>query len=95
MPRGILQAFALCLPLLWLQLRLGLRLLYTDRISELQESNLMRCCVAVVCGGEFVAHLAVRVERPDSLVRRAGRTVTPLVLEGVMKLSERRQPPSQ
>jgi hypothetical protein len=55
----------------------------------------MRCCVAVMCGGEFVAHLAVRVERPDSLVRRAGRTVTPLVLEGVMKLSERRQPPSQ
>ena len=35
----------------------------------------MRSCVAVTSGGEFVGHLAVRVERPDSLVGEAGQAV--------------------
>ena len=48
---------------------------YPDRIRELQESDLMRSCVAVTPGGEFVGHLAVRVERPDSLVGEAGQAV--------------------
>jgi anti-sigma regulatory factor (Ser/Thr protein kinase) len=48
---------------------------YPDRIRELQESGLMRSCVAVTLEGEFVGHLAVRVERPDSLVGEAGQAV--------------------
>jgi anti-sigma regulatory factor (Ser/Thr protein kinase) len=48
---------------------------YPDRIRELQESGLMRSCVAVTSEGEFVGHLAVRVERPDSLVGEAGQAV--------------------
>ena len=48
---------------------------YPDRIRELQESDLMRSCVAVTSGGEFVGHLAVRVEHPDSLVGEAGQAV--------------------
>ncbi len=48
---------------------------YPDRIRELQESGLMRSCVAVAPGGEFVGHLAVRVERPHSPVGEAGQAV--------------------
>jgi anti-sigma regulatory factor (Ser/Thr protein kinase) len=48
---------------------------YPDRIRELQESGLMRSCVAVTLEGEFVGHLAVRVERPDSRVGDAGQAV--------------------
>jgi anti-sigma regulatory factor (Ser/Thr protein kinase)/GNAT superfamily N-acetyltransferase len=48
---------------------------YPDRIRELQESGLMRSCVAVAPGGELVGHLAVRVERPDSPVGEAGQAV--------------------
>jgi serine/threonine-protein kinase RsbW len=46
-----------------------------DRIRELQESGLMRSCVAVTSEDEFVGHLAVRVERPDSPVGEAGQAV--------------------
>jgi serine/threonine-protein kinase RsbW len=48
---------------------------YPDRIRELQESGLMRSCVAVTLEGEFVGHLAVRVENPDSPVGEAGQAV--------------------
>ncbi len=48
---------------------------YPDRIRELQESGLMRSCVAVTPGGEVVGHLAVRVERPHSPVGEAGQAV--------------------
>ncbi len=48
---------------------------YPDRIRELQEASLMRSCVAVTPGGEFVGHLAVTVERPDSAVGEAGQAV--------------------
>ena len=48
---------------------------YPDRIRELQEANLMRSCVAVTPEGEFVGHLAVTVERPDSPVGEAGQAV--------------------
>jgi hypothetical protein len=48
---------------------------YPNRIRELQESDLMRSCVAVTSGGEFVGHLAVRVENPDSPVGEAGQAV--------------------
>jgi hypothetical protein len=48
---------------------------YPDRIRELQESDLMRSCVAVTSEGEFVGHLAVRVENPNSTVGEAGQAV--------------------
>src|SRR5919112_1002479 len=48
---------------------------YPDRIRELQESGLMRSCVAVTLEGEFVGHLAVRVENPNSPVGEAGQAV--------------------
>ena len=48
---------------------------YPDRIRELQESGLMRSCVAVTPGGEVVGHLAVRVEHPHSPVGEAGQAV--------------------
>ncbi|CAN5223892.1 hypothetical protein BH24ACT19_BH24ACT19_02970 [soil metagenome] len=48
---------------------------YPDRIRELQESGLMRSCVAVSPEGEFVGHLALTVERPDSPVAEAGQAV--------------------
>jgi anti-sigma regulatory factor (Ser/Thr protein kinase) len=48
---------------------------YPDRIRELQEKGLMRSCVAVTPTGEFVGHLAVTVERPDSPVGEAGQAV--------------------
>src|ERR687897_3020206 len=48
---------------------------YPDRIRELQESGLMRSCVAVTSGGEFVGHLAITVERPGSPVGEAGQAV--------------------
>jgi anti-sigma regulatory factor (Ser/Thr protein kinase)/GNAT superfamily N-acetyltransferase len=48
---------------------------YPDRIRELQESSLMRSCVAVTPEGEFVGHLALRLERPDSPVGEAGQAV--------------------
>jgi anti-sigma regulatory factor (Ser/Thr protein kinase)/GNAT superfamily N-acetyltransferase len=48
---------------------------YPDRIRELQEGGLMRSCVAVTPEGEFVGHLAVRVEHPDSRVGEAGQAV--------------------
>ncbi len=48
---------------------------YPDRIRELQEKGLMRSCVAVGSDGEFVGHLAVNVERPDSPVGEAGQAV--------------------
>jgi anti-sigma regulatory factor (Ser/Thr protein kinase)/GNAT superfamily N-acetyltransferase len=48
---------------------------YPDRIRELQESGLMHSCVAVTPEGEFVGHLAVTLERPDSPVGEAGQAV--------------------
>ena len=48
---------------------------YPDRIRELQESGLMRSCVAVSPGGEFVGHLALTVEQPGSPVAEAGQAV--------------------
>jgi hypothetical protein len=48
---------------------------YPDRIRELQEKGLMRSCVAVTPEEEFVGHLAVTVERPDSPVGEAGQAV--------------------
>ncbi len=48
---------------------------YPDRIRELQERGLMRSCVAITPDGEFVGHLAVTVERPDSPVGEAGQAV--------------------
>src|SRR5215204_1224637 len=48
---------------------------YPDRIRELQEKGLMRSCVAVTPGGEFVGHLAISVERPNSPVGEAGQAV--------------------
>ena len=48
---------------------------YPDRIRELQEGGLMRSCVAVTPEGEFVGHLAAKVERPDSPVAEAGQAV--------------------
>ncbi len=48
---------------------------YPERIRELQESGLMRSCVAVSPEGEFVGHLALTVERPDSPVAEAGQAV--------------------
>jgi anti-sigma regulatory factor (Ser/Thr protein kinase) len=48
---------------------------YPDRIRELQENGLMRSCVAVTSEDEFVGHLAVMVERPDSPVGEAGQAV--------------------
>lgn len=48
---------------------------YPDRVRELQEAHLMRSYVAVAPGGEFVGHLAVRVESPDDPVGEAGQAV--------------------
>jgi anti-sigma regulatory factor (Ser/Thr protein kinase) len=48
---------------------------YPDRIRELQESGLMRSCVAVTPEGEFAGHLALTLERPDSQVAEAGQAV--------------------
>jgi GNAT superfamily N-acetyltransferase len=47
---------------------------YPERVRELQESGLMRSCVAV-SGGEIVGHLALTLERPDSPVAEAGQAV--------------------
>lgn len=48
---------------------------YPERIRELQESGLMRSCVAVTPEGEIVGHLAVTVESPNSPVGEAGQAV--------------------
>jgi serine/threonine-protein kinase RsbW len=48
---------------------------YPERVHALQESGLMRSCVAVTQGNEFVGHLAVRLEHPDSCVGEAGQAV--------------------
>ena len=48
---------------------------YPDRIRELQESGLMRSCVAVTAESEFVGHLALTLEDPDLLVAEAGQAV--------------------
>ena len=48
---------------------------FPDRIRELQEKGLMRSCVAVTPEGEFVGHLAVSVQHPDSPVGEAGQAV--------------------
>jgi hypothetical protein len=48
---------------------------FPERIKELQEKGLMRSCVAVTPEGEFVGHLAVTVEHPDSPVGEAGQAV--------------------
>ncbi|MCA1728897.1 MAG: ATP-binding protein [Actinobacteria bacterium] len=48
---------------------------YPDRIRELQESGLMRSCVAVSHESEFVGHLALMAERPDPPVAEAGQAV--------------------
>lgn len=48
---------------------------YPDRIRELQESELMRSCVAVSPEGEFVGHLALMAELPDPQVAEAGQAV--------------------
>ena len=46
---------------------------YPERIRELQESGLMRSCVAVSPEGELVGHLALTVERPGAPVAEAGQ----------------------
>jgi anti-sigma regulatory factor (Ser/Thr protein kinase) len=48
---------------------------YPDRIQALQESSLMRSCVAVTPEGEFAGHLALTLERPDSPLAEAGQAV--------------------
>jgi serine/threonine-protein kinase RsbW len=48
---------------------------YPDRIRELQEQGVMISCVAVTPEGEFVGHLAITVERPDSPVGESGQAV--------------------
>src|SRR5215218_5583951 len=48
---------------------------YPDRIRELQEKGVMRSCVAVTPEGEFVGHLALTLEHPDSPVGEAGQAV--------------------
>ena len=48
---------------------------YPDRIRELQKSGLMHSCVALTPEGEFVGHLALTLERPDSPVGEAGQAV--------------------
>jgi GNAT superfamily N-acetyltransferase len=48
---------------------------YPDRIRELQESGLMHSCVAVTPEGEFVGHLALTLEGPNSPVAEAGQAV--------------------
>ena len=48
---------------------------YPERIRELQEKDLMRSCVAVTPEGEFVGHLAITLERPDSPVGESGQAV--------------------
>ena len=48
---------------------------YPERIRELQESGLMRSCVAVSPEGELVGHLALTVERPGAPVAEAGQAV--------------------
>jgi anti-sigma regulatory factor (Ser/Thr protein kinase)/GNAT superfamily N-acetyltransferase len=48
---------------------------YPERVRALQESGLMRSCVAVAQGNEFVGHLAVRLEYPDSSIGEAGQAV--------------------
>jgi len=48
---------------------------YPDRIRELQESGLMHSCVAVTPEGEFVGHLALTLEDPNSPVAEAGQAV--------------------
>src|SRR5215210_748747 len=48
---------------------------YPERIRELQEKGLMRSCVAVTPEGEFVGHLAITLEHPDSPVGEAGQAV--------------------
>ena len=47
---------------------------YPERVRELQESGLMRSCVAVD-DEEIVGHLALTLERPDSPVAEAGQAV--------------------
>ena len=48
---------------------------YPERIQELQQSGLMRSCVAVTPEDEFVGHLAMMLEHPDSQVGEAGQAV--------------------
>ncbi|CAN5680370.1 hypothetical protein BH20ACT12_BH20ACT12_00250 [soil metagenome] len=48
---------------------------YPDRIRELQEKGLMISCVAVTPEGEFVGHLAITLDHPDSPVGEAGQAV--------------------
>jgi serine/threonine-protein kinase RsbW len=48
---------------------------YPDRIRELQEKGLMISCVAVTPEGEFVGHLAITMDHPDSPVGEAGQAV--------------------
>jgi anti-sigma regulatory factor (Ser/Thr protein kinase) len=48
---------------------------YPDRIWELQQSGLMRSCVAVTPEGEFVGHLALTLEHPNLPVGEAGQAV--------------------
>ena len=50
---------------------------YPERVRALQESDLMRSCVAVTQENEFVGHLAVRLEHPNSCVGEAGQAVAP------------------
>src|SRR5215203_2151306 len=48
---------------------------YPDRIRELQESGLMHSCAAATPEGEFVGHLALTLEAPNSPVAEAGQAV--------------------
>ena len=48
---------------------------YPDRVRELQESGLMRSCVAATPEGELVGHLALTLKHPDSSVAEAGQAL--------------------
>jgi anti-sigma regulatory factor (Ser/Thr protein kinase) len=48
---------------------------YPEKIRELQEKGVMRSCIAVTPEGEFVGHLAITLEHPNSPVGEAGQAV--------------------
>ena len=48
---------------------------YPEKIRELQEQGLMISCVAVTPEGEFVGHLAITLEHPDSRAGESGQAV--------------------
>jgi hypothetical protein len=48
---------------------------YPEKIRELQEQGLMISCVAVTPEGEFVGHLAITLDHPDSRAGESGQAV--------------------